>query len=67
MRKHPDAIALIAIGFTLFASMGFEGAARRVEQENFRVRPLILQGERMNGAAVRDTVRAIVREALSHR
>ena len=62
MRKHPDVIALIAIGFVFFASIGIEGTRRRIEQEVFRIRPLILQGS--SERAMPDTVGGVFREIL---
>ena len=45
MRKHPDAIALIVIGCFVLASVGVDGALQRLEREQFRIRPLVFQGD----------------------
>ena len=70
MRKHPDAIALIAIGFALFASIGLESSLRRLDQGRFLIHPLVFQSERLDAAvqeAVGTAVREVVRELLSCR
>ncbi len=70
MRKHPDAIATIAIGFALFASIGLESAMRRIEQETFRVRPLVFQSERLDTVvenAIQTAVCEVLRNLLTSR
>ena len=70
MRKHPDVIALIAIGFALFASIGLESSLRRLDQGRFRIHPLVFQSERLDTAvqeAVGTVVREVIRELLSCR
>ena len=69
MRKHPEVIALIAIALALFANMGLEAGLRRVQQESFRIRPLVHQVEqadidRVAEEAVGVVVREVVREVL---
>ena len=69
IRKHPDVIALIAIGFVFLASIGIEGTRGRIEREVFRVRPLILHGssERAMPETVGGVFREILRDCLSSR
>jgi hypothetical protein len=65
MRKHPEVLALFAIALGLFANMGLEAGLRRVQQESFRVRPLVLQAEKIDVARMtEETVSIVVREVL---
>jgi hypothetical protein len=70
MRKHPEVLALFAIALGLFANMGLEAGLRRVQQESFRIRPLVVQAEKIDidrvaeeavGVAVREVLREVCR------
>jgi hypothetical protein len=63
MRKHPDAIALIVIGFALFASIGIDHIWRRLDQQRFRFEAPVLRGSMLEDTA-RDGAGAAVREVL---
>lgn len=65
MRKHPEVFALIAIGLALFANMGLEAGMRRIEQESFRIRPLVHQIEKVDfDRVVEEAVGAVLRDVL---
>jgi hypothetical protein len=70
MRKHPEVVALVAIGLGLFASVGLEAGIRQIRQDSFRVRPLVFEGQRLDvdriaeeaaGTVVREVLRELCR------
>ncbi len=62
LRKHPDVLALLAIGFALFANFGVQAAVQGFERDRLRVRELI-QVERPRLDPVREGI-LILRDTL---